>query len=204
MGALAIGNLWFPFFVAIALIFTIPLFYSVRAVSHSGKGFTRSKVFPNTDPIIRAFYQFFIGAAFAYILFLMYFIDMEQKTLFILAELALGHSLIGFGYLTIPMFLRRCCCHHWIDPVDSGISFWIFCLSLWNSVLNLTLSKIHYHLFNLIFRKILGRMRWYRDLKFRIITLPTMKIFQVKRCGNCDRVIPIDSKFYPYCGEILT
>jgi len=107
MGALAIGNLWFPFFVAIALIFTIPLFYSVRAVSHSGKGFTRSKVFPNTDPIIRAFYQFFIGAAFAYILFLMYFIDMEQKTLFILAELALGHSLIGFGYLTIPMFLRR-------------------------------------------------------------------------------------------------
>jgi len=107
MDALTIGNLWFPFFVAIALIFTALLFYFVRAVSHSGKGFARSKMFLNTDPIIKAFYQLFIGGAFAYILFLMYLIDMEQKILFILGELTLGLSLIGFAYLIIPLFLRR-------------------------------------------------------------------------------------------------
>jgi|GEM_PF-1865415 len=107
MEALAIGNLWFPFFVVIALIFTVLLFYFVRVVSHSSKGFTRSKMFLNTDPIIKAFYQLFIGTAFAYILFLIYFIDMELKALFILGELTLGLSLIGFAYLIIPLFLRR-------------------------------------------------------------------------------------------------
>ncbi|HDH41307.1 MAG TPA: zinc-ribbon domain-containing protein [Candidatus Altiarchaeales archaeon] len=101
-------------------------------------------------------------------------------------------------------------------PIVSVIYGWIV----------FTLSRIHYHLFNLIFKKILGRMRWYRDLKFKIKNSnryrslsfsidrflrklglkspPTMKIFQVKRCKNCDRVIPIDSKFCPYCGKILT
>jgi len=43
-------------------------------------------------------------------------------------------------------------------PIVSVIYGWIV----------FTLSRIHYHLFNLIFKKILGRMRWYRDLKFRI------------------------------------
>ncbi|RLI91902.1 MAG: hypothetical protein DRO89_03075 [Candidatus Altiarchaeales archaeon] len=107
MDALTIGNLWFPLFVVIALIFTAFLFYFVRVVSHSSKGFTRSRMFLNTDPVIKVFYQLFIGAAFAYILLLMYFIDMKQKILFILGELTLGLSLIGFAYLIMPLFLRR-------------------------------------------------------------------------------------------------
>jgi len=101
-------------------------------------------------------------------------------------------------------------------PIISVIYGWIF----------FTLSRIHYTLFNLIFKKILGRMRWYRDLKFRIKNSskyksltssidrflrrvglkspPTMKIFQIKKCKNCDKTIPIDSKFCPYCGKGLT
>jgi hypothetical protein len=89
-----------------------------------------------------------------------------------------------------------------------------------------TVSRIHYALFNLIFGKILGRMRWYRDLKSRIknssrykamvssldrvlngmgLKSPlAMKIFQIDRCNNCGRIIPYDSRFCLYCGSKLT
>jgi hypothetical protein len=96
-----------PIFVFIALLFTGFLFYFVRVVSHSGGGFSCSKIFCNTDPTIKVFYQFFIGTAFAYILFMVYLIDMGSKIFFILGELILGLSLIGFSYLITPLFLRR-------------------------------------------------------------------------------------------------
>lgn len=107
MATLAIEHLWFSFFVVLALLFTALLLYFVKVVSHSTKGAIHSKMFLNTDPVIKIFYQFFIVMAFAYILFLIYFVNMELKILFILGELILGLSLIGLSYLIIPMFLRR-------------------------------------------------------------------------------------------------
>jgi hypothetical protein len=89
-----------------------------------------------------------------------------------------------------------------------------------------TLSRVHYTLFNLVFRRILGRMGWYRDLDFRIknserykdiessidrflkrlgLKSPTaIKVFQINRCRTCGEVKPVDARFCPYCGKRLT
>ena len=89
-----------------------------------------------------------------------------------------------------------------------------------------TVSRIHYIIFTLIFRKLLHRMKWYRDLEFRVKNSEwyqglvsssdriikrlglkssiAMKIFHVNRCKNCGRIIPVDSKFCLYCGKKLT
>ncbi|MBN2013886.1 MAG: hypothetical protein JW778_01780 [Candidatus Altiarchaeota archaeon] len=101
-------------------------------------------------------------------------------------------------------------------PIISTLYAWII----------FTLSKINYVLFNLIFKKVLYRMKWYRDLKsgiedsreYRSLASsaegflkrlglkahPAVQLFQVKKCKNCDRKIPYDSIFCPYCGKALT
>jgi hypothetical protein len=97
----------FFLFIAFAVAFSLFLLYFVKVVGKKSKGFIRSKIFLNTDPIIKAFYQFFIGAAFAYMLFIAYFVDPGRMEWFILGETMLGLSLIGFAYLIIPMFQKK-------------------------------------------------------------------------------------------------
>jgi hypothetical protein len=101
------NSILFYLFVALALFFTAFLFYFVSLVGRMSKGFLRSKIFLNTDPLIKAFYQFFIGAAFSYMLFMIYFLDMSRMEWFIFGEIFLGLSLIGFSYLIIPLFLKK-------------------------------------------------------------------------------------------------
>lgn len=99
--------LFFAIFVLLGVITTAVLFYFAHVVTGSGKAFIRSRIFLNTDPLIKAFYQFIIGTAFAYLFFLIYFIDSSLNEAFILGEITLGMSLIGFAYLTIPLFSRK-------------------------------------------------------------------------------------------------
>jgi hypothetical protein len=97
----------FCVFIALALFFTAFLFYFVSIVGRMGKGFLRAKIFLNTDPILKVFYQFFIGAALSYMMFMMYALDMRRTEWFIFGEVFLGLSLIGFSYLMIPLFLKK-------------------------------------------------------------------------------------------------
>lgn len=101
------NSILFYLFVALALFFTAFLFYFSNIVGRMGKGFLRAKIFLNTDPIIKVFYQFFIGAAVSYIFFMIYALDMARIEWFIFGEVFLGLSLIGFSYLMIPLFLKK-------------------------------------------------------------------------------------------------
>ena len=100
-------SILFYLFIALALFFTAFLFYFASRVGRMSKGFLRAKIFLNADPIVKAFYQFFIGAALAYMFFMVYVLDMRRIEWFIFGEVFLGLSLIGFSYLMIPLFLKK-------------------------------------------------------------------------------------------------
>lgn len=100
-------TLIFAFFIIQSLFFTLFLLYFVHSMSRTGKGVLRCRIFRNATPVVKAFYQLFMGASFSYILFLIYFINPQYIELFILGEVVLGLSLIGFAYLTVPLFTYR-------------------------------------------------------------------------------------------------
>lgn len=96
----------YSLFILLAVIFSILLFYFVSHLKHSRRVW-KAKMFLNSDPIIKSFYQLSMGAAFAYILFLIYFLNQQHIEIFIIAELVLGFSLIGFAYLVTPLFSSK-------------------------------------------------------------------------------------------------
>ncbi|MEA1924563.1 MAG: hypothetical protein U9M95_01710 [Candidatus Altiarchaeota archaeon] len=96
----------FSLFLVLAVAFTILLFYFVTHLK-SNRTVWKAKMFLNADPLIKSFYQLFMGAAFAYILFLLYFLNQTSIELFIIGELVLGFSLIGFAYLVTPLFSTK-------------------------------------------------------------------------------------------------
>lgn len=98
-------------------------------------------------------------------------------------------------------------------PVISVIYGWII----------FTFSTLPYKMFNFIFRKTLARMKWYKDAESRILKNSThmklsswadaflkklgltspmlLEVFPIKRCGDCNRKIPADSRYCPHCGK---
>ncbi|OYT53968.1 MAG: hypothetical protein B6U72_04240 [Candidatus Altiarchaeales archaeon ex4484_2] len=96
----------FSLFLVLAVVFTILLFYFVTHLN-SSKRVWKTKMFLNADPLIKSFYQLFMGAAFAYILFLLDFLNQTSIELCIIGELVLGFSLIGFAYPVTPLFSSK-------------------------------------------------------------------------------------------------
>jgi hypothetical protein len=98
-------------------------------------------------------------------------------------------------------------------PVISVIYGWLI----------FTFSTLPYRIFTYLFSKTLARMRWYRTLESKILNSSTyqklstagdrflkklgiaspmlLEVFPIKKCGDCNRKIPADSRYCPHCGK---
>lgn len=126
--------------------------------------------------------------------------------------------LVGFAYLSglislffgiIFSFLTYLASLPLISTIHSYIAF--------------LLSKIHYIVFRIFVDKVLRRTRWFNKIELHIknssivkqinralhdfltdlgLKSPRkIKFFEVSKCKSCERDIPVDGNFCPYCGD---
>ncbi len=91
-------------YFAQVLVFTVLLVKSVFDAKKLTKNGLRAKMFLKVDPVIKAFYLFFIGTTLSYLLLLLYFLDEQFYGLFVVGEVTLGMSIIGLAYLVSYFF----------------------------------------------------------------------------------------------------
>ncbi len=117
-----------------------------------------------------------------------------------------------------------------IIAISFGIIFSIFgyitalpIISTVYAYIAFILAKIHYIIFRAFMNRTFKRMNWYRHLELRVKNNKAVKksiktihgflrslgidrgrrvkFFEVKKCKSCEKDIPTDGAFCPYCGE---